>query len=93
MFYVTKVGRRNLTLFLANRAIVKDKWWVTDTTLAMTFEKESAAKIQAGKLKYGVIRVVSSETAKRIASDNMYDEVIDSIDDVRESDGDYGFHE
>jgi hypothetical protein len=46
-------------LFLVDRSACKSKWWTPTLGIAMVFEKESAANIQASKLRKNHPRVVS----------------------------------
>ena len=45
-------------LFLVDRKKSKRFWWSHDANYAMLFEKESAAKIQAAKLRFNNIKVI-----------------------------------
>ena len=40
------------TLYLVNRNLTKRFWWSSDSSYAMVFEKESAARIQAAKYRF-----------------------------------------
>ena len=40
------------TLYLVNRSLTKRFWWSPDSSYAMVFEKESAARIQAAKYRF-----------------------------------------
>ena len=69
MYVVTKEGRGDVTLFLVDRSKIKDRWWSSDYLDAFRFEKESVARTQARKLKYGVLGVVSLEQAEVFSRD------------------------
>lgn len=40
------------TLYLVDRSLTKRFWWSPDSSYAMVFEKESAARIQAAKYRF-----------------------------------------
>ena len=40
------------TLYLVDRNLTKRFWWSSDSSYAMVFEKESAARIQAAKYRF-----------------------------------------
>lgn len=44
-------------LYLVNRNLTKRFWWSPDSSYAMVFEKESAAKIQAAKYRFNKANV------------------------------------
>ena len=71
-YYVITEGRNQLTLFLVDRTKTKKQWWTCDLALAMQFYKESAAKIQANKLRFKNPQVVNSNDAKRIENKNTH---------------------
>lgn len=51
------------TLYLVDRRLTKRFWWSPDSSYAMVFEKESAARIQAAKYlfnKASIRRITSS---------------------------------
>lgn len=50
------------TLYLVDRNLTKRFWWSPDSSYAMIFEKESAAKIQAAKYRF------NKANAKQITS-------------------------
>lgn len=54
------------TLYLVNRSLTKRFWWSPDSSYAMVFEKESAARIQAAKYRF------NKASARQITS-NMAD--------------------
>ena len=45
-------GKKGMYLFLVDRRKINNRWWSTDWSDAMQFQKESAAIIQSKKLKY-----------------------------------------
>ena len=67
-YYVITEGRNQLTLFLVDRTKTKKQWWTHDLGLAMSFYKESTAKIQARKLKYKNPQVVNSDDSYEYGS-------------------------
>lgn len=44
------------TLYLVNRKLTKRFWWSPNSSYAMVFEKESAARIQAAKYRFNKAR-------------------------------------
>jgi hypothetical protein len=76
MYYVTTKGRGNVTLFLVDRRIFKDRWWVTDRDSAMAFKKYSAAQAQANKLRYKDPQVMGEHEAKEVSIENLQREIL-----------------
>ncbi|MDD4972498.1 MAG: hypothetical protein PHT07_23960 [Paludibacter sp.] len=77
-YYVITQGRGNITLFLVDRHKTKRQWWCTDLSLAMAFDKYSAAQYSADRLRYKHPDVVDFETARELERENMHNEVINS---------------
>ena len=69
-YIVMSNGRNGMYLFLVDRKKINNRWWSTDWNDAMQFQKESAAKIQALKLKYKYPRVISINTAIELSKEN-----------------------
>jgi len=67
MWVIVTKGINEKTLFLIDRKATKRKWWSERLDQAMIFRKESAAIIQAKKLRYRNPEVISLLEAKRIA--------------------------
>ena len=63
-FIVLTKGRKGAFLFLVDRHKTKNRWWDTSLSQAMLFQKESAAKIQAEKLKHRDPEVISLNEAR-----------------------------
>lgn len=61
-YVVVQTPRKNKgvvrRLYLVDRKVTKSCWWSPSAFLAMVFEKESAATIQAKKYKYNKARVM-----------------------------------
>lgn len=56
------------TLYLVDRSLTKRFWWSPDSSYAMVFEKESAARIQAAKYRFNKAsarQITSSMTDKK----------------------------
>lgn len=56
------------TLYLVDRNLTKRFWWSPDSSYAMVFEKESAARIQAAKYRFNkasVKQITSSMADKK----------------------------
>ena len=71
MTYVVMTnGRKGMYLFLVDRKKINNRWWSTDWSDAMQFQKESAAGIQAAKLKYKSPEVISIDTAIQLSKEN-----------------------
>ncbi len=69
-YVVTTEGRGGIALFLVDRRRTKSMWWATDIASAMIFEKESAAEIQARKLRYKNPEVVPVNEAAILSRQN-----------------------
>ena len=69
-YIVITEGRKNMTLFLVNRNIIKNKWWSTYWTDSFIFKKQSAAQIQANKLRFKSPRVITVEKAMLLSAEN-----------------------
>lgn len=69
-YIVMTNGRKGMFLFLVDRTKIKNRWWSYDWIDAMQFQKESAAKIQAKKLKYKSPEVISTRTAIKLSKEN-----------------------
>lgn len=74
-FVIITQGRKNMTLFLVNRAKIKDRWWSYDCFDAIKFFNLESAKTQAKKLRFKNPEVISFNTAKVLSSRNeqLYD--------------------
>lgn len=55
------------TLYLVDRSLTKRFWWSPDSSYAMVFEKESAARIQAAKYRFNkaIARQITSSMADK----------------------------
>lgn len=69
-YIVMTHGRNGMYLFLVDRKKINNRWWSTDWSDAMQFQKESAAKIQAAKLKYKSPEVIRIDTAIELSKEN-----------------------
>lgn len=54
-------------LYLVDRNLTKRFWWSPDSSYAMVFEKESAARIQASKYRYNKasVKQITSSMAEK----------------------------
>jgi len=69
-YIVMTKGRKGMYLFLVDRRKIKNRWWSTDWSESIQFQKESAAKIQAAKLKYKSPKVISIDNAIELSKEN-----------------------
>jgi len=69
-YVVMTHGRKGMFLFLVDRSKTKNQWWSYDWTDAMQFHKESAAKIQAGKLRFKEPKVITIDRAIELSKEN-----------------------
>ncbi len=69
-YIVMTNGRKGMYLFLVDRKKINNRWWSTDWSDAMQFQKESAAGIQAAKLKYKSPKVIRIDTAIELSKEN-----------------------
>ena len=69
-YVVTTEGHSGIALFLVDRRRTKSRWWATDVTGAMIFEKQSAAEIQARKLRYKKPEVITVNEAAILSRQN-----------------------
>lgn len=69
-FTVMTHGQDNMYLFLVDRTKIKNRWWSYDWTDAMQFNKESAAKVQASKLRYKEPTVITIDEAIKLTKMN-----------------------
>ena len=55
------------TLYLVDRRLTKRFWWSPDSSYAMVFDKESAARIQAAKYRFNKasVRQITSSMADK----------------------------
>ena len=71
MTYVVMThGRKGMFLFLVDRTKTKKQWWSYEWNDAMQFHKESAAQIQASKLRYKEPTVITINEAIRLSKEN-----------------------
>ena len=71
MTYVVMThGRKGMFLFLVDRTKTKKAWWSYDWTDAIQFQKQTAAQIQANKLRFKEPTVITVNEAMRLSKEN-----------------------
>jgi hypothetical protein len=85
-YYVVTKGRNKETLFLVNRNLTKTFWWSSDISVAMVFNKESAAQYSADRLKYRQPEVIDHEEAMNIERKNKHKEALKNISSFSKKD-------
>lgn len=69
-FVIQCDGEDNMNLFLVDRNKNRSKWWTCDLDDAMIFRKQSAANIQAGKLRFKNPKVIPYAEARKMERSN-----------------------
>lgn len=68
-YYVTIKGRQKTNLFLVDRSVENELWWVDNLEKAQIYD-EVQGIYTANKLKFKAARLVDEKEAKRLEEEN-----------------------